>query len=67
MYSSNLARTQKIDEIVTLNTLMKPIFNWGKLASELVMAAKEWRNRDLVTRGNHSPGALSNLPPMAMG
>ena len=38
MYSSYLARTQKIEEIVTLNTLMKPI--WGRLASELVMAAQ---------------------------
>ena len=25
MYTSYLARTQKIEEIVTLNTLMKPI------------------------------------------
>ena len=57
MYSSYLARTQKIEEIVTLNTLMKPIFNWGRLASELVMAARGWSNRDLVTRGNHSPGS----------
>ena len=40
MYTSYLARTQKIEEIVTLNTLMKPIFNWGKLASEIVMAAR---------------------------
>ena len=27
MFSSYLARTEKIEEIVTLNTLMKPIFN----------------------------------------
>ena len=40
MYTSYLARTQKIEEIVTLNTLMKPIFNWGRLASEIVMASR---------------------------
>ena len=40
MYTSYLARTQKIEEIVTLNTLMKPIFNWGRLASEIVMTAR---------------------------
>ena len=40
MYTSYLARIQKIEEIVTLNTLMKPIFNWGRLASEIVMAAR---------------------------
>ena len=56
MYTSYLARTQKIEEIVT--TLTKPIFNWGSgLASEIVMAARGWSNRDLVTRGNHSPGS----------
>ena len=55
IYTSYLARTQKIEEIVTLNTLMKPIFNWGRLASWIVMAARGWSNRDLVTRGNHSP------------
>ena len=42
MYSSYLAPTQKIEEIVTANMLMKPIFNWGRLASELVMAARGW-------------------------
>ena len=31
IYTSYLARTQKIEEIVTINTLMKPIFNWGRL------------------------------------
>ena len=50
MYTSYLARTQKIEEIVTLNTLMKPILNWDRLASEIVMAARGWSNRDLVTR-----------------
>ena len=43
LYTTNtsyLAHTQKIEEIVTLNTLMKPIFNWGRLASEIVMAAR---------------------------
>ena len=57
MYTSYLAGTQKIEEIVTLNTLMKPILNWDRLASEIVMAARGWSNRDLVTRGNHSPGS----------
>ena len=55
MHTSYLARTQKIEEIVT--TLTKPIFNWGRLAWEIVMAARGWSNRDLVTRGNHSPGS----------
>ena len=55
IYTSYLARTQKIEEIITLNTLMKPIFNWGRLASWIVMAARGWSNRDLVARGNHSP------------
>ena len=55
VYTSFLVRTQKIEEIVT--TLMKPIFNWGRPASEIVMAARGWSNRDLVTRGNHSPGS----------
>ena len=40
MYNSYLARTQKIEEIVALNTLMKPIFNWGRVASKIVMAAR---------------------------
>ena len=40
MYTSYLVRTLKIEEIVTLNTLMKPIFNWGRLASEIGMAAR---------------------------
>ena len=56
MYTSYLSRTQKIEEIVTLNTLMKPIFNWGRLASEIVIA-RGWGNRDLVTRCNHHPGS----------
>ena len=55
IYTSYLARTQKIEDIVT--TLTKPIFNWGRLASEIVMAARGWSNHDLVTRGNHSPGS----------
>ena len=40
---------------------MKPIFNWGRLASEIFMAARGWSNRDLVTRGNHSPGSTKSL------
>ena len=60
MYISYLAHTQKIEEIITLNTLMKPIFNWGRLASEIVMATRGWSNRDLVTRGNHSPGSTNS-------
>ena len=40
MFTSYLARPQKIEEIVTLNTLMKPIFNWGRLAGEIVMTAR---------------------------
>ena len=40
IYTCYLARTQKIEEIVTLNTSMKPLFNWGRLASEIVMAAR---------------------------
>ena len=65
MYTSYLVRTQKIEEIVT--TLTKPKFNWGRLASEIVMAARGWSNRDLVTRGNHSLGALSNLLSLGHG
>ena len=40
MYTSYLARTRKIEEIVTLNPLMKRVFNGGRLASEIVMAAR---------------------------
>ena len=54
MHISYLAHTQKIEEIVTINAVMKPIFIWGWLA---FMAARGWRNRDLVTRGSHSPGS----------
>ena len=38
MYTSYLARTQKIEDIVTLITLVKPIFSWVRLASEIIMA-----------------------------
>ena len=67
MYTSYLAGTQKIEEIVTLNTLTKPIFNWSRLAIEIVMAARGWSNRDLVTMGNHRPRALSNLLSLGHG
>ena len=41
MHTRYLARTQKIEEIVAINTLMKPIFtDWGRLAGEIVMAAR---------------------------
>ena len=55
MHASYMAHAQKIKEIVTLNIFIKPIFIWVRLASEIVMAAGGWSNRDLVLRGNHSP------------
>ena len=59
MHIKYLAYTEKIEEIVTLYTLMKPIFIRSRLASEIVMAAGGWSNRDLVTMGNHSPGSTN--------
>ena len=58
MHITYLAHTQKIEEIVTLSTLMKPIFIWSRLASEIFMAVRGWKNHDLVVRGTHSPGSI---------
>ena len=59
MYIRYLAYTEKIEEIVTLYTLMKPIFIWGRRASEIFIAARGLSNRDqwplLLTWFNFNP------------